>query len=100
MAVGHLEVIDPRFPGVTFAGTAQSVSEQIMALEPEILPDVDVDNMEIAQPRSLHGRSSVILQSFDRLSLEIHTASVVDRSTATGAVPFLGGSLALMASML
>ncbi|RAR15509.1 secreted protein [Stemphylium lycopersici] len=59
MAVGHLEVIDPRFPGVTFAGTAQSVSEQIMALEPETLPDVDVDNMEIAQPRSLHGRSSI-----------------------------------------
>ena len=54
MVVGHLEVIDPRFPEVTFTGTAQSVNEQMKALESKAIPEIE---------RSLRKRSSVIHQS-------------------------------------
>jgi len=50
LVVGHLEVIDPRFPGETFTGTAQSVNEHMKALESD--PE-----------RSLRKRSSVTIQS-------------------------------------
>jgi hypothetical protein len=52
IVVGNLVVIDPRFPGVTFTGTAQSVNEQMMALESEASPSVE---------RYLHKRSTVTL---------------------------------------
>ena len=97
MAVGNLEVTDDRFPGVTFTGTAQSVNEQMKALKPEAL--TNVDNIDIVEARSLRKRSSVILQGLDCRSLATHTDSVVNRPTATGAVTFLERSLAMMATI-
>jgi hypothetical protein len=66
MTIGHLEVTDDRFPGVTFTGTAESVYEQMKALNPRAFSDVD--SGDVVRARSVRKRSTVSSHSFTYLT--------------------------------
>ncbi|KAH7357573.1 hypothetical protein BKA66DRAFT_473179 [Pyrenochaeta sp. MPI-SDFR-AT-0127] len=63
--IADLKIVDDRFPGVTFTGTAKSIYEEMQALKPEAFAD-DVD---IVKARSLEKRSTVSPQYLDLLVL-------------------------------